>query len=141
LVRFKEELVLPNLRLVGKGEEKPKRWKIYLSILIIVLAFVPLGYKWYVYDHSPTYAAEKFVKAIMTGDDKTLNDLNYTTKSTQTLKIKWSEKLKGYDFKDIVITPSSSTAVHVTIQENRDIDLVLEMMIMNGSYFVSYSSI
>jgi uncharacterized membrane protein YvbJ len=128
------------LRLIGKAEIKPKRWMLIASIVVLVLLLTPFGFKWYAYVHSSIYTAKTFVKAIMNGDEKTIDHLNYTDKHEQTIKKAWVDKLKGYNLKDLVYSMSDSydNRIHVTTAKNKDLDLVIDVVVMNDSYYVTY---
>ena len=122
-----------------KGLVISKRWKLITLVVAIILISLPLGFRWYSYAHSPIYTARIFVKAIMNGDEKTIDHLNYTGRPYKTIKMDMNYKLKQYNFNDLVISVSpGDDKIHIKTVKNKDLYLRIEVVHMNNSYYITF---
>lgn len=129
---------MPILHLVGSEKVKPKRWKLIVSVIIFVLVWIPFGFKWYTYVHSPEYAAKEFVKALTTGDEKLLDHLNYTDKHEQTIKQDFGDIFKDSSFKDFYYKPGDTPDIIRAYSNKSSKYLSLYEIKLNNEWYIGH---
>jgi len=120
----------------------PKLWKLISSLVVfgLLLVLISFGFKWYAYAHTPMYTVKTFVKAVLNGDEKTIDHLNYTDRHEQTIKKAWIDKLNGYNFNDFEFTvadPSYGDKIFIKTIKDKDITIQIDVELMNDSYYVT----
>lgn len=116
---------------------KNRKVSMFIVSLLILLS-IPFSFKWYTYVHSPLYTVKTFSKAMMDGDVKTIDHLNYTDMHEQTIKKAWIDKLKGYNFEDLEFKLSDKNdGFYILTAKGNYLDLIIEVEKMNNCYYVT----